>query len=100
MKKVILSLIVLAALSACKGNYKTSDVVLFPPPVVKHDMALKMVAPVEKMEAVDDYGDQAENQGSGSKIDDTSKKITKEGTVEFETALISLAPLRMIPSSS
>jgi hypothetical protein len=93
MKNIVCALLLGLVFTSCKHEYAPKqDLVLFPPPVVKADVEAKMSAPSEKELVASGNADKVKTfdvalqAPSGKATIDTSKKITKEGDIHFETA--------------
>lgn len=105
MKNILLAAFVLIALNSCghKKDVKVTDAVLFPPPVVKayNEVVEKNVSGNSDPNAntaigSSDIKSQAKLSPPGDVVEDTSKKITKEGTIKFETGDLNAARKKIL----
>jgi hypothetical protein len=107
MKKLLFVTALLIALTSCKNKDANVESVKFPPPAVKTDEELQTADPGEKSQKGDPNADinidapvgnsdtkvtEAEINGNGTNhyganntVTDTSKKIIKDGSIQFET---------------
>jgi len=111
MKRLIFVAGLFLALAACKNKNANVDMVKFPPPVVKADVEVTNAkvlpppgndaleeadAPVGSEDKVN--GDNANAANNNAQVSDTSKKIIKEGTIEFETANLAATRKKILGS--
>ncbi|WP_183562352.1 DUF4349 domain-containing protein [Mucilaginibacter sp. SP1R1] len=109
MKTYLISFALLLTISACgnKSNeykLKTVDVSFAPPAVKPDNEALEKNAPMAQEYAVAEPAGNADarvngyTNNAGTAVRDTSKKIVKNGTIEFETSNVNATRKRILQS--
>ena len=95
MKAYLISITLLITLSACGPSHHKGPEgsVHFSPPVVKADEEALEKAPVAEYGAITEASGNSTNAGQ---IRDTTKKIIKSGTIEFEASNINAARKRIL----
>jgi hypothetical protein len=86
MKKITYALFFVVTLAACRHDNVAKDQILFVPPAIKADDEAVMTSPVEKQLPTKSMEMVMPNASARGTAIDTSKKITMEGDIHFETA--------------
>ncbi|SDP99469.1 protein of unknown function [Mucilaginibacter sp. OK268] len=98
MKVYLISISFLIALSACghkaDQHFKVTEVALAPP-VVKADNEVLEKAPVAQYDAIEEPSG---NSNTTDQVRDTTKKIIKSGTIQFEASNINAARKKILQS--